>query len=49
MRSILASCSDDYQPLARALVYYSDDSMNQAPNSTAWPALGNFLKSCANV
>jgi hypothetical protein len=47
MRSVLASCSDDYQPLATAIVYYSHKTL--VSNSTAWPALNDSLANCGNV
>jgi hypothetical protein len=47
MRSVLASCSDDYQPLATAIVYYSHKAL--VSNSTAWPALNDSLTNCGNV
>jgi len=47
MRSVLASCSDDYQPLATAIVYYSHKVL--VSNSTAWPALNDSLADCGNV
>ncbi|KAH8790649.1 Cupredoxin [Hyaloscypha finlandica] len=46
MRSVLASCSDDYQPLATAIFYYSHKVL--VSNSTAWPALKDSLADCGN-
>jgi hypothetical protein len=49
MRSVLAACSDDYQPLATAIIYYSHDALRQGSNSTPWPALAKSLTDCGNV
>ncbi|TAQ83732.1 hypothetical protein B7494_g7952 [Chlorociboria aeruginascens] len=48
MRSVLADCSDDYQPLATAIVYYTREALLRGSNSTAWPALADSLADCGN-
>lgn len=36
MRSNITSCSQTYQPYARAIVYYEDANTDADPNSVAW-------------